>query len=36
MSQFVAVIGAGLYSLWTENMSFRQIEAVEQQNGALA
>jgi len=36
LTQFVAVIGAGLYSLWTENMSFRDVESVEQTGGAEA
>jgi uncharacterized protein (TIRG00374 family) len=26
--QFIAIVGAGLYSLWTENMSLRQVESV--------
>ena len=30
LTQFVGVIGAGLYSLWTENISLREVEAVEQ------
>jgi glycosyltransferase 2 family protein len=30
LSQFVGVIGAGLYSLWTENISLREVEAAEQ------
>lgn len=29
MTQFVSVIGAGLYSLWREGMSFRDVEARE-------
>jgi hypothetical protein len=29
MTQFVAVIGAGLYSLWKEGMSLRDVEAQE-------
>ena len=29
MTQFVAVIGAGLYSLWKEGMSFSDVEARE-------
>jgi uncharacterized protein (TIRG00374 family) len=36
LTQFVGVIGAGLYSLWKENISFREVEAVEQQDGAAA
>jgi uncharacterized protein (TIRG00374 family) len=30
LTQFVGVIGAGLYSLWTENISLREVETVEQ------
>ena len=30
LSQFVGVIGAGLYSLWVEGISFREVEAAEQ------
>jgi len=29
LTQFVSVIGAGLYSLWMEGMSFRDVEAAE-------
>jgi uncharacterized membrane protein YbhN (UPF0104 family) len=29
LTQFVGVIGAGLYSLWVENISFREVEAAE-------
>lgn len=29
MTQFVSVIGAGLYSLWREGMTFRDVEASE-------
>jgi uncharacterized protein (TIRG00374 family) len=29
LTQFVGVIGAGLYSLWRENMSLRDVESVE-------
>ncbi|MBX3028085.1 flippase-like domain-containing protein [bacterium] len=29
LSQFVGVIGAGLYSLWVENISLREVEAVQ-------
>ncbi len=36
LTQFVAVIGAGLYSLWTENVSLREVESVEQRDGAMA
>jgi uncharacterized membrane protein YbhN (UPF0104 family) len=28
LTQFIGVIAAGLYSLWTENMTFSQMEAV--------
>jgi glycosyltransferase 2 family protein len=31
LTQFVGVIGAGLYSLWVEGISFREVEAVEQE-----
>ena len=30
LTQFVGVIGAGLYSLWVENISFREVEAAEE------
>jgi len=33
VAQFVAIVCAGLYSLWTENMTFRDIEAGEQADG---
>ena len=36
LTQFVAVIGAGLYSLWSENMTFSEVEAVEQSKNAAA
>jgi hypothetical protein len=29
LTQFVGVIGAGLYSLWVENISLREVEAAE-------
>jgi glycosyltransferase 2 family protein len=32
LTQFVGVIGAGLYSLWVENISFRDVEAAEQEH----
>jgi uncharacterized protein (TIRG00374 family) len=32
LTQFVGVIGAGLYSLWVENISLREVEAAEQEN----
>lgn len=31
LSQFVGVIGAGLYSLWVEGISFREVEAAERE-----
>jgi hypothetical protein len=34
--QFVAVIAAGLYSLWMENMSLRDVETVGERDGAAA
>lgn len=36
LTQFIAVIAAGLYSLWTENMSLRDVESVEHADGAGA
>jgi uncharacterized protein (TIRG00374 family) len=36
LTQFVSVIAAGLYSLWKENISFREVEAVETDDGAVA
>lgn len=36
LTQFVGVIGAGLYSLWKENISLREVEAVEQANVPVA
>jgi hypothetical protein len=36
LSQFVGVIGAGLYSLWSEGISLREVEAVEQGGNADA
>ena len=30
LTQFVGVIGAGLYSLWVEGISLREVEASEQ------
>jgi uncharacterized membrane protein YbhN (UPF0104 family) len=33
LTQFVGVIGAGLYSLWVENISLREVEAVEPVDG---
>lgn len=34
--QFFAVVAAGVYSLWTENMTFHDIEAAEEGDGAQA
>ena len=31
LTQFVGVVGAGVYSLWTEGMSFHDVEAVSEQ-----
>lgn len=36
ITQFIGVIGAGLYSLWSENMSLREMEDLEQEDGAAA
>jgi hypothetical protein len=36
LSQFVAVIGAGLYSLWREGISLREVEVVEAREGVDA
>lgn len=36
LTQFVGVIGAGLYSLWSENISLREVEAVEQRDVPVA
>jgi glycosyltransferase 2 family protein len=36
LTQFVSVIGAGLYSLWTENISIKEVESAERSNGAVA
>jgi uncharacterized protein (TIRG00374 family) len=36
LTQFVGVIGAGLYSLWAENISLREVEAVEQRDVPVA
>jgi uncharacterized protein (TIRG00374 family) len=36
LTQFVAVIAAGLYSLWKENISLREVESVEPRDGAVA
>lgn len=34
--QFFATVGAGVYSLWTENMSFREIEQVKKDDDQTA
>jgi hypothetical protein len=36
LTQFVSVIAAGLYSLWKENISLREVESVETGDGAVA
>jgi glycosyltransferase 2 family protein len=36
VTQFVGVVAAGLYSLWRENMSFRDVEAVSETERVLA
>ena len=36
LTQFVGVVVAGLYSLWSQNMTLRDIESVEDRNGAAA
>ncbi len=37
ITQFVGTVGAGVYSLWMENMSFSDVESVQQQDdGAVA
>jgi uncharacterized protein (TIRG00374 family) len=36
LAQFVGVLLAGLYSLWTENMSIRDLGSAPPSNGALA
>jgi uncharacterized membrane protein YbhN (UPF0104 family) len=36
LTQFVGVVAAGLYSLWSQNMTLRDIESVEERNGAAA
>lgn len=35
-AQFAATVAAGLYSLWSENLSLREVESVERHNGTLA
>jgi uncharacterized protein (TIRG00374 family) len=36
LTQFIGIIGAGLYSLWSENISLREVEAVEQNDVPVA
>jgi hypothetical protein len=36
VAQFVATVAAGLFSLWSENMSLRDVEAVEQEDVTTA
>lgn len=36
LAQFVGILLAGLYSLWTENMSFRDLGSAPTDDGALA
>jgi hypothetical protein len=36
LTQFVGIIGAGLYSLWSENISLREVEAAEQSDVPVA
>ena len=36
LTQFVAIVGAGLYSLWTQNMSLREIELVQRGDEQVA
>lgn len=36
ISQFTGTVGAGVYSLWRENMSLSQVEAVAEAEGATA
>lgn len=36
LTQFIGIIGAGLYSLWSENISLREVEAVEQSDVPVA
>jgi uncharacterized protein (TIRG00374 family) len=36
LTQFVGVIGAGLYSMWTESISLSEVEAVEQSDVSVA
>ncbi|GIW41119.1 MAG: membrane protein [Candidatus Binatia bacterium] len=36
LSQFVGVVGAGLYSLWSEGMTFREVERVSETSDVAA
>jgi len=36
LTQFVGCIAAGLYSMWTESISLREVEAVEQSDVPMA
>jgi len=36
LTQFVGCIAAGLYSMWSESISLREVEAVEQGNVPVA
>jgi hypothetical protein len=36
LTQFVGIIGAGLYSLWSENISLSEVETVEQSDVPVA
>jgi uncharacterized protein (TIRG00374 family) len=36
LTQFIGIIGAGLYSLWAENISLREVEAAEQSDVPMA
>jgi glycosyltransferase 2 family protein len=36
LAQFVTTVGAGLYSLWSENLTLREVESVERGNGTVA
>lgn len=36
LTQFIGIIGAGLYSLWSENISLREVEAVESNDVPVA
>jgi hypothetical protein len=36
IAQFVGSVGAGLYSLWSENLSLREVENVSEAEGAAA